>query len=120
MVGKLNEPFSLREAWNDLSEMPMEDLRKTNEAEYWRKLEDFDKKYRNPSRMNGAIPICHKGCALRVWLVVTGQDSGQMWEDHRADYSGLSPLVLKDGSRATFSSWYDEWLEEALRIAAIQ
>ena len=67
--------------------------------------------------MNGAMPICHKGRALRVWLVITGPESGQLWEDGRADYTGLFPLLLKDGSRATFSSWYGEWLVDALQMA---
>jgi hypothetical protein len=77
------------------------------------------KKYWDPSRTNGAIPICHQGCALRVWLVITGPESGRLWEDRRADCGGLFPLLLKDGSRATFSSWYAAWLEEALQIASV-
>jgi hypothetical protein len=80
-------------------------------------MEAFDKKYWDPSRMNGAIPICHKGCALRVWLVITGGESGYLWEDCRADYTGLFPVVLKNGSRPTFSSWYAEWLADARQMA---
>src|SRR5437879_3935324 len=81
LVGILAEPFSLRDPWNDLSGMPTEDLLKTDEWEHTRKMEAFDKKYWDPSRMNGAIPICHKGCALRVWLIITGKESGRLWED---------------------------------------
>ena len=117
LVGILAEPFPLRDAWNDLSGMPTDDLLRTDEGEYTRKMEAFDKKYWDPSRMNGAMPICHKGCALRVWLVITGPESGHLWEDGRADYTGLFPLLLKDGSRATFSSWYGEWLVDALQMA---
>lgn len=115
-VGVLAEPFSLRGAWNDLSGMPAEDLLERDEGEYERRMEAFDKKYWDGSRMNGAIPICHQGCALRVWLVITGDESGHLWEDCRADYTGLSPVTLKDGSRATFSSWYTEWLADALQM----
>jgi hypothetical protein len=64
--------------------------------------------------MNGAIPICHEGCALRIWLVVSGSQAGYLWRDSRADYAGLTPLCLRNGTGATFSSWYNEWLEAAL------
>jgi hypothetical protein len=68
--------------------------------------------------MNGAIPICRKGCALRVLLITAGEESGYLWEDCRADYTGLSPVVLQDGSRVTFSSWYTDWLADALQMAS--
>jgi hypothetical protein len=42
-----------------------------------------------------------------------GEESGNVWFDGRADYSGLSPVSLKNGSRATFSSWYSG-LEDTL------
>ena len=48
---------------------------------------------------DGAIPICHEGCALRNWLVVTGPLAGTVWRDLRADYGGIQPLLNKDGSR---------------------
>ena len=40
------------------------------EAHYW-----------DPAIMNGAIPICHKGCALRQWLVIHGEQRGFVWDD---------------------------------------
>ena len=64
--------------------------------------------------MNGAFPICHMGCALRVWLAVEGDQRGRLWRDGRAEYSGVSPVLLKDGSPADFSGWYMEWLQNAL------
>jgi len=40
-------------------------------------------------------------------------EAGHLWYDGRADYIGLSPLCSRDGSRATFSACYREWLEDA-------
>ena len=50
------------------------------EAHYW-----------NPAIMDGAIPICHLGCALRQWLVIHGERRGFVWDDHRADHAGHRP-----------------------------
>lgn len=117
-VGALPQPFPLRVAWNDLSGMPADELEHRDEADYWRRKDAFNEKYWDASRMNGAIPICHEGCALRVWLVVSGPESGRLWRDYRADCRGVFPLLLKDGSRATFSAWYAAWLEEVLQLAS--
>jgi hypothetical protein len=113
-VGVLSEPFALRDAWNDLTRKPSEKLIETNLEEYDRQLATFEKIYWSPVRTNGAFPICHIGCALRIWLIVSGGEAGHLWLDGRADNTGLSPLTLKDKSLATFSSWYQEWLDSAL------
>ena len=118
-VGSLSRPFPLIEPWNDLIGMPDEELSTANEAEYERKYEAFEERYWDSSRVDGAIPICHKGCALRLWLVVSGSEAGRLWDDRRAEQRGLSPLLLKSGARATFSSWYEEWLEDALQAPAV-
>jgi len=47
-------------------------------------------------------------------LVVTGEEAGYLWRDGRAENSGLSPLFLRDASKAQFSSWYLEWLQDSL------
>jgi SMI1 / KNR4 family (SUKH-1) len=112
-VGILSQPFPFDKPWNDKSEEPKFALEE-NEEEYEKQMDAFEAKYWSSSLMNGAFPICHRGCALRLWLVVTGKESGNVWFDGRADYSGLSPVLLKNGSRAAFSSWYSEWLEDAL------
>ncbi len=119
-IGILSEPFPLTEAWNDLQGDPPDELRSTSEEEYWKQCDEFERKYFDPSRMNGAVPICHQGCALRIWLVLTGEQEGRLWYDGRADRTGLSPLLLSDGTPATFSRWYTEWLEDALREANIE
>lgn len=114
LVGVLSEPFPIESEWNDLSCKPREDLYESDVAEYDRKVEEFEKKYWHSANVNGAIPICHEGCALRDWLVLTGNQAGRLWHDGRSDYTGLKPLKLADDSPATFSLWYNEWLDCAL------
>lgn len=116
IVGDLAAEFPYREAWNDLTGRPPDELAVTNEQEYEQQMNAFEARYFAPQLMNGAFPICHMGCALRVWLVITGKQGGLLCRDGRADYTGLSPIVLKDASPANFSGWYMEWLEEALAL----
>jgi len=113
-VGTLSQPFQFTDSWNDTSGLP--DLNPTpeHEEEADRMMAVFEERYWSSALMNGAFPICHRGCALRLWLVATGAEAGHVWRDGRADFSGLSPLLTKDGSRATFSSWYLEWLESCM------
>jgi hypothetical protein len=110
MVGILSEPFPHEDEWNDLSALPSEDLIDGDISEYDRQMEVFDRIYWNNSLVNGAIPICHEGCAIRIWLVVAGPQAENLWEDLRSENGGLRPLRLSDGSLATFASWYDEWM----------
>lgn len=114
-VGTLAEPFAHREPWNDLTGSPDNALEDTDEDEYWRRVTAFEARYYSASVMNGALPICTIGCALRIWLVVTGEEAGRVWYDYRADYRGIGPEITRDGIPATFGAWYMEWLEEALR-----
>jgi hypothetical protein len=73
----------------------------------------------DPSPLNGAIPICLIGCALRIWLVIAGERTGHLWYDGRAENSGLSPLSNADGSPTTFAMWYEDWLISCLRDARL-
>jgi hypothetical protein len=41
---------------------------------------------------------------------------GQLWEERRSEVAGLKPLRLGNGSPATFSRWYGEWLEDVTRV----
>lgn len=115
LVGDLSEPFLLTKEWNDLTGQP--ELQEENEDLYWQRMEEFEKSYFSTSLVNGAIPICHMGCAIRILLVVTGSERGQLWRDGRSEDAGLRPLLVDDGSRATFSAWYEAWLRDALRTA---
>lgn len=66
--------------------------------------------------LDGAIPICHLGCALRQWLVVSGKEAGNVWNDNRADEAGIEPWRFQEQRRATFYIWYRSWLDEAVAI----
>lgn len=116
-VGMLSEPFLLEEAWNDVSCLPKPELTNQNQAEYDAQMELFEKRYWSATLVNGAIPICHEGCALRIWLVVTGSQAGSLWEDRRSEYGGLHRIRLADGSPATFARWYEQWLDECVATA---
>jgi len=113
-VGVLSEAFPLQKEWDDLSAKPDDDLVDRDEDEYWQQMEAFENTYWSVALVNGAFPICHQGCALRIILVVTGDQAGYLWDDRRSEYGGIKPIRLADGSQATFSSWYCEWLKNCL------
>lgn len=111
-VGSLRLPFPHTAAWNDLAGMPDDALSETDEAAYERQRAAFEAGYFAP--LDGAIPLCHLGCALRQWLIVSGPEAGHVWEDRRADDEGLSPLQTRGGERVCFYMWYRAWLDEEM------
>jgi hypothetical protein len=70
-----------------------------------------------PERTAGAIVICHLGCALREWLIISGSHRGTIWSDGRADDVDLVPLLNDNAKPVTFTRWYSDWLEKAERTA---
>jgi len=116
-VGTLSRPFAFQDEWNDVSGMPDYILLKQDEDAYEKQIEKFSSTYWSSELMHGAIPICHEGCALRIWLIVSGEQAGKLWEDRRSEYKGLRPVLLINGSRATFSEWYKEWLDSGSATA---
>jgi hypothetical protein len=110
-VGILSKPFPHTSTWNDLTGEPTET---DGEDEYEAALEAFDQRYWSPDQVNGAIPICHEGCALRDWLVVNGTEAGHVWRDARTEQGGLMPVAVGGGKRVTFLDWYVDWLNSAL------
>ncbi len=81
------------------------------------RFEKFDQLYWDSNLVNGAIPICHHGCALRTWLVVTCDQRGHVWHDGRADQTGLTPHQGPTGEPQTFADWYEAWLAKSLETA---
>jgi hypothetical protein len=124
LVGDPSRPFRHTTAWN-LPESfwdgepdpppgtPPEEEDRLMEA--WDR--EVEERYWNPAIMDGAIPICHLGCALRQWLVIHGERRGHVWNDFRADCRGLSPLLGGSGEAVTFTDWYTGWLDDSLRDA---
>jgi hypothetical protein len=76
-------------------------------------VEAFNEKYFDAKLVNGAIPICHVGRALRRWLAITGPERGHDWRHDRGDQTGLYPLRLPDADHVTFIDWYLDWLRDA-------
>ena len=116
-IGVLSEPFPHREAWNDVPdypECPDYPGDAEEDAAYDRTFEAADAIYWDSRNVNGAVPICHRGCCLRDWLVVTGPEAGHVWEDRRVDDEGLVPSAGPDGRRMTFLDWYCDWLGAAV------
>lgn len=110
-VGVLSRPFPHTTKWNNLTKQPKAS---DDEDGYEKAMDEFDRRYWDSKNINGAIPLCHEGCALRDWLVITGREAGHMWHDARADYSGLWPIGRKN--RYTFLDWYLKWLGRSLAI----
>ena len=117
LVGDVGQPFPHTEAWNLNDEFfakepdPPEGISEEEEDrlnEEWDTL--LEAEYWNPAVVNGAIPICHIGCALRQWLVVHGEQRAFVWKDYRVDQAGLSPLQDTTGKQVTFTDWYLAWL----------
>jgi hypothetical protein len=118
-VGVLAEPFPHASPWNDCEGEPEYDESREGdpawEDEFERRMLAWEERYWDPRNVNGAIPICHLGCAQRQWLVVSGPEAGNVWDDRRADRGGLMPLQQNGRERVTFLQWYADWLEDALR-----
>jgi hypothetical protein len=108
LVGELSKPFPYTSAWNDLTGLPDDDFDNDDDihrAAWEEARESFEDRYWGP--LDGAVPIAHLGCAIRHWLVVTGSERGSIWEDNRASYLGLKPLLNSDGSRMNYREWLD-------------
>ena len=118
VIGVLAKPFPHTSGWNDASGMPIFDDAWENtarEEQYEREYGTWENTYWGTENINGAIPICHLGCAVRQWLVITGPEKGNVWNDYRTDHEGLQPLQTGGRDRVTFIDWYLAWLDEALK-----
>ncbi|MET9881345.1 SMI1/KNR4 family protein [Actinacidiphila glaucinigra] len=122
-LGRLAEPFPTKRATAaELAAMAAD----CPEEEDFEDIEEFDAAFEawderwapllwGEDRTVGALCLCHLGCALRQWLVVSGPAAGQIWDDERADDLDLRPAIGPDGTPLTFATWYDAWLRESAR-----
>jgi hypothetical protein len=104
-IGKLSDPFPHKKKWNPVDAYADDE----DDDDFSRDDEAFD-----PAMMAGSFPICHHGCALRSWLVVSGPRRGQVWYDGRADGDGVWPQTDSDGKPLSFGAWYETWIDESL------
>jgi hypothetical protein len=66
----------------------------------------------------GALYIRNYGCAIRFFLIVTGQCLGEVWRDSQADDAGIAPECSRDGSHFTLLDWYENWTRQLKSPAA--
>lgn len=113
--------FPHRKAWNDRALLfrSAPDAKDQDAYDRWLDSDareaDFSRYVKGVGVDRGCIPLCHEGCALRDWLVVTGPEAGTVWHDASADEAGISPLQLGKKQRVSFSEWYLDWLRRSLR-----
>jgi hypothetical protein len=75
--------------------MPLEE-----EDKLWETWDNvMEEHYWNPSIMNGAIPICHKGCALRQWLVINGEQRASFGTITGHTTKELPPSMIRQAIR---------------------
>jgi hypothetical protein len=113
-VGQLRDPFPHEQAWN-LPPERFAEMHRLSGAAYDDYAQRLDQEYWDLRHVAGAIPICHHGCALRDWLVVSGPRAGTVWHDARTSDGGLSPVTDEQGRMLSFSGWYLAWLRSARR-----
>lgn len=79
-------------------------------------MERMNQYYDEHGLYEGAIPICHHGCAHRSWLVVDPdhQEFGNVWQCYLADNMGVEPAEKPDGSRMNFGDWVLDWCSDAI------
>jgi hypothetical protein len=126
LVGDPSKPFPHMAAWNlpvsfwDEEPYPPPGTQPGEEDDLWEVWDKvLEERYWNPAIMDGAIPICHKGCALRQWLVIHGDQRGFVWDDNRVDNAGIAPVLDESGEPVTFADWYMGWLDDSMREVGI-
>lgn len=62
----------------------------------------------------GVLYLCHYGCGIRLFLIVNGPQSDEVWMDRQADNKGIIPERGEDGSKLRFLDWYERWLDEGI------
>lgn len=113
--------FPHRKRWNDRELLYRSAPDAKDEAAYdeWldsdKREADFLRYVKGVGVDRGCIPLCHEGCALRDWLVVTGPEAGSVWHDASADENGIAPVAIGKRTRVSFSEWYLDWLKHSLK-----
>jgi hypothetical protein len=118
ITDEIGRPFVHTDAWN----LPKSFWEKRPDPPPGTSLEEEDRLWESWDQaereayahvMDGAIPICHRGCGLSQWLVVNGEQKGYVWNDNTADQAGIAPLRDAQGRQVTFTDWYLDWLRAA-------
>lgn len=114
LVGNVSRPFPHTRAWNLPAEElePAVDLSESKQDEWF---EQRDRLYFSTEHIDGAIPLAHLGCAIRIYLIVSGPRAGHIWTDDRASDAGIYPCTPR-----SFLDWYLAWLDESEGKAGIR
>ncbi len=64
--------------------------------------------------LSGALYLCHQGCVIRNFLIVSGPSEGEVWREDQASRRGIFPEVDEAGNRLRFLDWYEQWLDKSL------
>jgi hypothetical protein len=90
--------------------------KKENAEEYRKEYSKFVEHYFSKEQMNGVIAICNFGCAINLYLVVNGQEYGNIWTDDRGSDNGIFPSQeLGNEAKISFLNWYELWLDNSLK-----
>ncbi|MBT0768443.1 SMI1/KNR4 family protein [Kineosporia sp. J2-2] len=112
-ITSLAAPFAPTDVTRQLREHEAQQPDEDDDEDLERWQERAEEILWEPSRSVGALCLCHRGCALRKWLVVSGPRRGQIWDDSRVDGLDLGPDATAEGAPLTFGRWYLDWLETA-------
>lgn len=106
-----SKPFLHTKPWNLHFEATVDE---TNDEEYYKQLDAFQKIYFDEEQRNGCIAICNYGCAINFMLVVNGQEYGNIWVNDRANDNGIYPSKHPENEeKISFLDWYELWLDKS-------
>ncbi len=94
----LNKPFR----YNNKDTQDYIELKKNGVTGYY---------YKTLTGMEGWLPICTHGCTYYSILVISGEQSGKIWDMNEDGYQILPAGVTEE---LTFFDWYEKWLDDQL------
>lgn len=83
-------------------------------AAWQRRCDDLDR-----AQTAGAVYLSDDGCGFYTLLICSGAERGNVWFDRRATSDVIVPLRNRDGTHATFTDFYLDWLDAAERALAV-
>jgi hypothetical protein len=116
-LNSLNFAFEPADLTAELVQLDAQAPSVDREQAYEAWMDQRDNLLWDPARTRGAVCLSHEGCAYRDWLVVSGPQRGQMWDDARAGDVDLAPATTPGGVHS-FASWFRGWLSTAEHISA--
>lgn len=105
--------YPLRYAYEEMGWIKPGDIRKPFPLDRpWNPDGDAEEQYDLPAGAglhDGCIMLSHHGCGYWSFLVVTGAERGNVWDDFTTGDGGLHP------TGNDFLGWYEWWLDTGLR-----